>query len=196
MILRLLAVIAVAIAMAGAEPVAAAAAPAADEPAPPGGSWILMDHKGRPVKDEDFGGHFLLIFFGYTFCPDICPTTLQTVSNVLDALGEDAGKIKPLFISVDPERDTAGVLGEYVKAFHPSIIGLTGPRAFVEAAMRKFRVKAVRQPAASGDPNAYSVDHTASIFLMGPDGTFIERLPHNMDPLVMTTRLKQTIAGR
>ena len=93
---------------------------------PPSGPFALTDHTGKKVTDEDYRGKFMLIAFGYTYCPDVCPTGLQTMSVVMDLLGEQADWVQPIFITIDPERDTPEVMKEYVAAFHPSLIGLTG----------------------------------------------------------------------
>ena len=99
-----------------------------------GGSFTLIDHEGRKRTDRDFSGRFVLIYFGYTYCPDICPTGLQTLSTALDLLGERAEKIQPLFVSVDPERDTPEMLKSYVVNFHPRLLGLTGSEQQVREA--------------------------------------------------------------
>lgn len=158
---------------------ALAAAPTQAQEAEIGGSFMLQDHLGRVVRDDTFIGKYLLVYFGYTFCPDVCPTGLQTLGQALDQLGDDAQKVQALFITVDPERDTSKVLRDYVAAFHPSLIGLTGPRDFVDSAIRKYKVKAEKVPT-PGSPGAYTVDHTASVFLMDPGGRYLRRYPHGM----------------
>ena len=104
---------------------------------PPSGPFALTDHTGKKVTDEDYRGKFMLIAFGYTYCPDVCPTGLQAMSVAMDSLGEQADWVQPIFITIDPERDTPEVMKEYVAAFHPSLIGLTGtPQQIAERRRR------------------------------------------------------------
>lgn len=157
-----------------------------------GGPFTLVDHTGKTVTDADFQGRYKLIFFGYTFCPDVCPTTLGTVAAALDQLApEQRARLAPLFVSVDPERDTPEVLREYVAAFHPAIIGLTGTPEQVTAAMKAYKVYAAK--AASADPGSYTVDHSAITYLMAPDGTFLAHFPHGTGADEMAALLKKTI---
>lgn len=138
------------------------------------GEFNLIGGDGEPVSDTDFRGEWLLIFFGYTHCPDICPTTLATMALVMDELGDDADALQPLFISVDPARDTPEVVSAYVAAFDPRIVGLTGSAEQVAAAARSHRAYFAKAPpsndAAPGED--YAVDHTAHLYLMDPDGVF------------------------
>ncbi|MCB1530846.1 MAG: SCO family protein [Rhodospirillales bacterium] len=132
-----------------------------------GGPFSLTDHNGKPVTDRDFSGQYRLIYFGFTFCPAICPTELQKISGALDLLGERSKKIRPLFITVDPERDTADVMKNYVRLFHPDLVGLTGTAAQIEAVKKSYKVysKKVRDP----DMNDYTVDHSSFIYFMDPE---------------------------
>ncbi len=187
-------------ALAAAPLPAAAAAPHAtpeEAPAPGariGGTFMLEDHTGRVVRDEEFRGKFMLIYFGYTFCPDVCPTGLQTIGQAMDLLGADEAElVQPLFITVDPARDTRKVVGDYVAAFHPRLIGLTGPQAFIDSAISKFKVK-VAKVATEGAPDGYTVDHTASAFLMGPAGEYVKRYPHGMPAEDIAADLREMIA--
>ena len=137
-----------------------------------GGPFTLTDHSGQRVSDTDFRGKFLLVIFGYTFCPDVCPSELQLISAALDALGPKAERIVPLFITVDPERDTPGQLATYVQSFHPRLIGLTGTGSEIAAVAKEYRVYVRKAP----DPKStagYSMDHSALIYLMGPDGAYL-----------------------
>lgn len=139
------------------------------------GEFTLVDHRGRTVTDVDYRGSWLLIFFGYTHCPDVCPTTLGVVALVMDELGADAAKVKPLFISVDPDRDTPESLADYVAAFHPSIDGLTGTPEQVKAAAHTHRAYYAKAPAEEGGQitaEDYAVDHSAYLYLMDPDGVY------------------------
>ncbi len=156
------------LAWAGALPVAKA------EEVKTGGRFILWDYYRNVVTDQDFRGKFLLIFFGYTYCPDVCPTTLQEISEVMDILGDKGKDVQPLFISVDPERDTPKVLREYLSNFHKKILGLTGTKVAIESVTKKFRVRYEKVESKPGDPD-YTVDHTAAVFFMGPQGEYLGR---------------------
>ncbi len=158
-----------------------------------GGPFTLIDHGGRRVTDEDYRGSILLLFFGYTFCPDACPTTMQNVSDALDVMGP-AAAVQPLFISVDPDRDTPDVLAAYVRHFHPKIVALTGSLDQVQAIARAYRVrfnKVVIEGAAPGD---YLIDHAAGIYVVDPDGTFFQYFPYETAPEVMARRLSRRLA--
>ena len=133
-----------------------------------GGPFSLVDSAGKPVTDASFRGRFMLVYFGYTFCPDVCPTELQMVANALALLGKDADRVAPIFITVDPERDTPEVIGGYTKLFDPRLIGLTGTPAQIAAAAKAYRVYYAR--ATSKDSATYLMDHSSFIYLMGPDG--------------------------
>ena len=135
-----------------------------------GGPFSLTDTTGKPVTDATYRGRWMLVYFGYTFCPDVCPTELQTVSAALDKLGPDASKIVPLFITIDPERDTVATLADYVKLFDDRLIGLTGTDAQIAAAARAYRVYYAR--ATPKDSTNYLMDHSSFLYLMGPDGQF------------------------
>ena len=137
-----------------------------------GGPFTLMDHTGRVVTDTDFAGKYRLIFFGYTYCPDICPTELQTIGQVMDQLGDDEVLVQPLFITIDPARDTPAVLAGYVKLFHPAILGLTGTKEQIAAVAKAYRVYYARSTGAAGT-DGYMMDHSTFAYLMAPDGTFI-----------------------
>lgn len=131
----------------------------------------LVDHHGDSVTAKDFAGRWQLVFFGYTYCPDVCPTTLATIAEALDALGDDVDRVAPLFITVDPARDTPDVLAEYMAAFHPGLVGLTGTPAQVEAAAKSFRVYHARAEEADA-PDGYLMAHSGYIYLMTPDGEY------------------------
>ena len=135
--------------------------------------YLLQDPNGRSVTNEDFRGRFQLIAFGYTYCPDVCPTTLVEMAAILKQLGEEAERVQPIFITVDPERDTGKVLQTYTEFFDPRILGLTGSPALVRRAADNFRIRyaKVREPGAEN----YAVDHSAGMILLGPDGGFIKK---------------------
>lgn len=134
-----------------------------------GGPFQLVDHSGQAVSEADFAGRFMLIYFGFTHCPDICPTELQVMANAVDALDADGARVAPLFITVDPERDTPAHLKDYVAAFHPKMIGLTGTPEQIAAVAKAYKVYFSKQPSA-GASAEYQVDHTSFVYLMGPDG--------------------------
>lgn len=133
--------------------------------------FSLVNHTGRAVTEDDYAGHWQLVFFGFTHCPDICPTTLAYMGNVLDLLGEKADRVAPLFVTVDPKRDTPEVLSEYVAAFHPRITGLTGTDVQVAAAAEAFKVYYERLEDERA-PDGYLMAHAGHIYLMRPDGRF------------------------
>ena len=135
-----------------------------------GGPFKLIDQDGKPVTDQDFKGRPLLVFFGYTHCPDICPTTLFELSEVLRVLGKDADRINALFITVDPERDTAPVMKDYLSSFDPHLRGATGDQKAIDAVEKDYRVYAKKVPTKDGD---YSMDHTALVYLMDKQGRFV-----------------------
>ena len=135
-----------------------------------GGPFHLEDQNGKPVGDEDMKGRPFLVFFGFTHCPDICPTTLFDISEVMRRLGEDADRTGALFITVDPERDTPAKLKDYLSDFDPHLRGLTGDPAAINAAIKAYRVYAKKIPLEGDD---YTMDHTAVVYLMDKDGHFV-----------------------
>ena len=137
-----------------------------------GGPFTLQDGNGKTVTDKDFRGKYMLVYFGYTFCPDVCPTTLNAVADAMDKLGPAAGRIKPLFITVDPKRDTAAVVKQYTAAFGPNIEGLTGTPDEIATVAKEYRVYYAEHRTGAG-PNDYSMDHSSVLYLMSPDGGFI-----------------------
>lgn len=141
-------------------------------PASIGGPFTLTTHEGRVVTDKDFVGKYKLVFFGYTFCPDICPTELQTIAQAMDVMGDSGADVQPLFITIDPERDTPPVLADYVKLFHPSIIGLTGTAEQIAAVAKAYRVYYARSQG-EPDPTQYLMDHSTFAYLLAPEGSFV-----------------------
>jgi protein SCO1 len=135
-----------------------------------GGPFHLVDQNGKAVSDTDMKGHPFLVFFGFTHCPDVCPTTLFEISEVLRKLGPDADRAGALFITVDPERDTPASMKDYLSNFDPHLRGLTGDEAAVNAAIKAYRVYAKKVPVDGGD---YTMDHTAIVYLMDKDGHFV-----------------------
>lgn len=137
-----------------------------------GGPFTLVAANGDVVTDQTYHGRWTLIFFGYTFCPDICPTALSNMSVAIEKLGSDAAQVQPLFITVDPERDTRGVLTEYLKSFDPRIVGLTGTEAQIANALREYRVYVAQQKSEAGDKD-YLISHSGYIYLMDPRGKVV-----------------------
>ena len=169
---------------------AAVLVPRATETAAPriGGPFTLEDGSGKTVTDRDFRGRFMLIYFGYTHCPDACPTTLSDIAAALDKLpAKDKARVVPLFVTVDPARDTPTVIGDYAKAFGPEFVGLSGNATEIGAAEREFHVYAEKHPLAHGD---YGMDHSSIMYLMGPDGRFVDVISDGTKPAEIAERLQ------
>ncbi len=143
--------------------------PGATQASAVGGPFALTDQDGRRVTDQDYKGKPFLVFFGFTHCPDICPTTLFEVSEVMRTLGPDAAKTQALFITVDPERDTPSVMGDYLSSFDPRLRGLTGTQAEIDATAKVYRAYFRKVPIEGG----YTMDHMATVYLMDKDGRFV-----------------------
>ena len=145
-------------------------APVAQQIAAVGGPFKLVDQNGGEVSDRDMKGRPFLVFFGFTHCPDVCPTALFEVSEILRALGGDGNRVGALFITVDPERDTPAVLKDYLSSFDPRMKGLTGDPATIAAVAKSYRVYYKKVPL---DQGGYTMDHTAIVYLMDKDGRFV-----------------------
>lgn len=157
-----------------------------------GGPFVLVDGHGTIVRDSDFRGRFLLVYFGYTFCPDVCPTALGKLSSVLDRLDKtQVEKLAVVFISVDPKRDHGSRLAEYGGAFHPSIIGLTGSREQIDVVAKAYGAR--YQIAGDINRDDYAIDHTSIIYIMGRDGAFITQFTHNATPEAMLAKLQTVL---
>lgn len=141
-----------------------------------GGPFELVDQNGEVRRDSDFRGQFMLVYFGYNWCPDICPMTLWQVSAALDRLGDRAGQVQPIYITVDPERDTVDAMKHYASHFHPSLVALTGSQAQIAHVAGAYHVQYEKSGNVDGDD--YYVDHTAYIFLMDPSGAFLRFFSH------------------
>lgn len=155
-----------------------------------GGPFTLVDGDGKTVTDADFRGKWMLIYFGYTFCPDVCPTSLSVAAGAIDRLSPaEAAKVVPVFITVDPERDTPPVMKDYAAAFHPSMVGLTGSQEQITAAMRAYKVYGAK--AKGGDAESYTMDHSSILYLVGPDGRFVAHFPHGTTSETLAADLKK-----
>lgn len=152
--------------------------------APIGGPFELVDQDGRTVTDKDFAGRYRLIYFGYTYCPDVCPVDVQKMAQGLRAFeakdAARAAKVQPIFVTVDPARDTPAVVKEFVAAFHPRLVGLTGSEAQVDGAMKAYRIYAQKQGAEGAAD--YLMDHSTMIYLMGPNGEPISFFGRDASP--------------
>lgn len=153
-----------------------------------GGPFSLVDHTGRRVTEADFRGRYMLVYFGYTFCPDVCPSGLQVMAAALEQLGTKGEQITPVFISVDPERDTPAQLAQYVPSFHPRLVGLTGTAEEIQSVARAYRVyyKKMKDEKSSAD---YTVDHSSIIYLMNPAGEFVTHFTHATPVATMVERI-------
>ena len=158
-----------------------------------GGPFTLTDQDGRKVTDKDFLGKYMLVFFGYTYCPDLCPTELQVMSAALDSLGAKADAIQPIFISFDPERDRPEVLKQYVSNFHPRLVGLTGTPEEVAAAAKAYRVYYSKVPNSTA-PDTYLMDHSTITYLMDSQGKFLKHFSYSTDSTALAKALEEAMA--
>ena len=158
-----------------------------------GGPFVLVDHTGQERTEADLKGRHALIYFGYSFCPDVCPTALADMLIALDELGPDAARVQPIFITIDPERDTPAALKDYIPNFHPRLIGLSGSADQVSKAARAYRVYYAKVD----DPEAgenYLMDHSSVIYLMDPDGRYLTHFSHGTAPETMAKRLRELVS--
>ena len=158
-----------------------------------GGKFELVDQNGQTRTDSEFRGKLMLIYFGYAFCPDACPTALQAMTLALNRLGPAGDSVVPIFITVDPERDTPEQLKRYAENFHPRLIALTGSADQVAAAATAYRVYYAKQK----DPNVtggYLMDHTSIIYLMGRDGRYLSHFTHATSPEAMAAEIEKSLA--
>jgi cytochrome oxidase Cu insertion factor (SCO1/SenC/PrrC family) len=159
-----------------------------------GGPFTMLNQKGEVVTDKNFDGRYTIYFFGYTFCPDVCPTELQVLSAALKELGPDASKITPVFVSIDPERDTPKIIGEYVANFDPRFVGLTGTPEQLAIMARAFHVY-YKKVADEKNAQNYGMDHPSILYLMGPDGKFAKHFPYTTDAKALALELKSVLQG-
>lgn len=168
-----------------------AGAPASVGQALIGGPFTLTDQNGKRVSEKDFLGKYMLVFFGYTYCPDVCPTELQVMTEALSQMGVKGGDIQPVFVSIDPERDTPEMVKAYVENFSPRLVGLTGSADDVAGAAKAFRVyyKKVEKGAA----DAYLMDHSSIIYLMDRDGRFAKHFTYTTDAKALAEALSAVV---
>lgn len=157
-----------------------------------GGPFTLTDHTGKRVTDKDYRGQEMLVFFGFTSCPDICPAAMQLVSAALDKLGPKAERVTPIFITVDPQRDTPERLAEFVDHFNPRIVGLTGTPEETAAAAKAYRVY-YKKVEDNDAPDDYTMDHTSIMYLMDQNGEFITHFSPTTTPDEMAARIAKTL---
>ena len=153
-----------------------------------GGPFELIDQDKKTVTDATFHGKYMLIYFGYTYCPDMCPTGLQSMAHAMDLLGKDAERVAPIFITIDPARDKPEKLKSYVASFHPQVVGLSGSAQQIAAAAAAYQVYYARGEQV--DDHDYVMDHSSLIYLMNTDGTFLKTFPEEVDPEALAKAIR------
>ena len=153
-----------------------------------GGHFLLLNQEDKTVSDADYKGRLMLVYFGFTYCPDICPMDISVMSKVMAQLGPDAAKVAPIFITVDPERDTPKQLKDYLANFKPPVEGLTGDRKAIDAVIKAYKVYAQKVP--RKDVNDYTMDHSAFMYLMGKDGKYLTHFAHGTSPAEIATEVR------
>jgi cytochrome oxidase Cu insertion factor (SCO1/SenC/PrrC family) len=174
---------------------ASAEAPETADAPRPAPRYLLQNSDGRAVMPADFKDRFQLIAFGYISCPDVCPTTMLEMQQVLQALGPRAKHLQPIFISVDPQRDTLAVLGAYAANFDMRIMGLTGSETLLRFAANNFNVTYTKIHEPGAGPNVYTVDHTAGMFLLGPDGQLLKKFGYSTPVANITQEIEQWMSA-
>ena len=157
-----------------------------------GGPFTLVNHKGETVTDKSFRGQYMLVYFGYTFCPDVCPAELAVISDALEILGTKAARVTPVFITIDPQRDSVEQMAEYVSNFDKRMVGLTGTPEQIKAAAKAYRVY-FRKARDESSSAAYVMDHSSIIFLMGPQGKYLAHFAYGTKPEAMAAKLAELI---
>ncbi len=160
------------------------------------GKYILQDHLGKTVRDSDYQDSFQLITFGYTSCPDICPTTLQVITGTMKRLGDREKLVQPLFITADPQRDTAEILNQYVGYFHPRLVGLTGTQPMIDRVARQFKVRIEKEYPDNTTSNVYTVNHTAGVYLIAPGGQFLKKFAYGTTSVDMAAGITHFLNQR
>jgi protein SCO1/2 len=152
--------------------------------------YLMMDQFGRSVSNRDFDGRVQLINFGYTYCPDVCPTSLAVMSQTMKLLDEDADQVQPIFITVDPERDRPEILKEYLAYFDERLIGLSASPEVTKRTAELFKARYHRVPAEGADPRRYTMDHTASLYLLGRKGEYLTKFAHGLPAQEVAERIR------
>jgi protein SCO1 len=155
-----------------------------------GGPFVLTDQDGKTRSDRDFRSQWVLLYFGYSFCPDVCPTTLARMADALDKLGPLAGRVTPLFVTVDPGHDTPKVLKAYLASFGPRFVGLTGALPAITKTAHEYRVYFAKHPI---DGGGYAIDHSSTIYLIGPNGEFVTYYDEDTQPDAIAADLRQRL---
>ena len=158
-----------------------------------GGPFTLTDQDGKRVTEQTYRGKYMLVVFGYTTCPDVCPAELQTMANAMNALGAKADKINPIFITIDPERDTVERMAEYVKNFHAGFVGLTGSPEEIKQAARAYRAYYAKAEG-TGSATGYLMDHSAFIYLMNPDGEYVTHFAYGAAPEKIAVTIEKAMS--
>jgi protein SCO1/2 len=159
-----------------------------------GGPFTLTNHKGERVTEETYRGKFMLVSFGYTFCPDVCPAELQLMANTMDLLGTKAEKVTPIFITIDPERDTVAQVAGYVENFHPRMVGLTGTPEEIKDAAAAYRAYYAKAEGAS-TAGGYLMDHSTFLYLMDPDGLYVTHFPYGISREKLAEGIAKAMGG-
>ena len=155
--------------------------------------FLLMDTRGRAISEEDFAGRFQLIAFGFTSCPAVCPSTLAAMTLILGRLANLAGQLQPIFITIDPERDTPEMLARYTANFDPRIVGLTGSPELIRRAADHFKVTYSKHSEPGSAPGDYTMDHSVGMYLVGPDGRFLSKFGYTAAPEDIAARIGERI---
>ncbi len=154
-----------------------------------GGPFSLVDQHGRTTTEKDFRGEFMLIYFGYTYSRNISPTSLETMTEAIKGLGAAGARVRPIFVTIDPQRDTVEQMQMYAKFFHPRLVALTGSKDQVAAAATAFRIDFARIE--EEEASDYLMDHSSVIYLMGPDGRYLTRFTHDTGPQAITSSIRR-----
>ena len=157
-----------------------------------GGPFTMVNQKGETVTDKTYLGKPMLLFFGFTFCPDVCPTELQVMAAALTEMGDKGADIQPIFVTIDPERDTPAVMASYVSNFGDSFVGLTGSAAQIDQMAQTYRVFYAKQEN-QADPKNYQMDHSSIIYLMGTDGKFLKHFSYSTDAKALADGIKKAL---
>lgn len=156
-----------------------------------GGPFALVDQNGVPRRDSDFRGKLMLVYFGYTYCPDACPTTMAALTQMLDTLGDKASRIQVIFISVDPARDNQKQLRAFAANFHPGILYLTGTPDELEKTEREYHIYVAEEPQSGSDD--YLIDHGSLVYIMGTDGRYLDEMPSALSPKAMVSTVERVL---